>query len=466
MAQHESLSSECLGTREISIRTTAALTTIMTNGMPEVATDACSGVSGVRPALLVGFRVQGKLELQISDGTPHHYYQGTIDPCDTKIVYQESDSEIQKVDVLAKLVIHEMEGVSLVVDGTIPDDGVKVTLRQRLETGIVKLLWSGILQRAQCDVSSCFPLLQILGSTIRREQEKYKTLEEDLNSVQSDLLGWKDTTEKLSKDTWQVEKDALLQNFLVLYRKTHDVLCQTKLELQQLEDRHKAAGGHSSSAPMTTTTRRPAIARSERVEADHDQLLYDRQTIDRLAAGPQSRNLFIPTQAKESVSTVGAGTPKKVSKRTLDVGSRTESMNNKKGDLRMKTTDSTSTYARQPKSAASRQRGTAPSVVPTLGGISTAKELFQDLAATKRQRSSSSTLSNEQSNDLAKLPCKKPKVSHTVVDEKRRQELEKMAAILGEDDDKPKISRTVVDEKRRLELEKMAAILGDDDDGD
>ena len=174
--EHDLASSECLGTREIQIRTTTALTTIIDNGGSKVAADVCSNLSGVRPALLVGFRVQAKLELKISDGTPHHTYQGTIDPCDTKIVYQDSDSDSQKVEILAKLVIHEIEGVSLVIDGTIPDDGVKVALRQRLETGIVRLLWSGILPRPRLDGSSCLPLLQLLGSAIRREQENYKTL--------------------------------------------------------------------------------------------------------------------------------------------------------------------------------------------------------------------------------------------------------------------------------------------------
>jgi hypothetical protein len=464
--EHKQLSSQCLGTREIQIRTTTtALTTAMTNGMTEVAADVCSDARGVRHALLVGFRLEGKLELQISDGTPNHYYQGTIDPCDTKIAYQDSDSDSRKVDILAKYITCEMIGVSLVVDGTIRDDGVKVTLRQRLETGIVKLLWSGILQRPRCDGSSCFPLLQMLGSTIRREQERYTTLQEDYNSMHSDLLGWKDTAEKLSKDTWQIEKDALLQNFLVLYRKTHDMLCQTKLELQQLEDRHKAAGGHITTAPMTTT-RRPIIARSEGVDDDHDQLLYDRHTIDRLAAGPQLRNVILPTQVKETIPTVRAATSKQVSSRTLEIGSRTSCINDEKGESRTEKADSSSAYACPPKMDANRERGAAPSVGTALGTISSAKELFQDLKATKQQRSSSRTLLNERSDEFAKLPSKKPKLSQTAVDEKRRQDLEKMAAILGEDDSKPKVSRLVVDEKRRRELEKMAAILGDDDDSD
>ena len=446
-------SSQCVGTREVEIRT-AIVATRDDDGDTEVVatTNASRNKGGSRcietvsdgsqfaPALLVGFRVDTKLELLISDGTADHYYHGSIDPCDTKIIHQDVDTDSQKVDILAQHIFTEMEGVSLVVDRTISDDGVKVTLRQRLETGIVKLLWSGMLPRAQRDASSCFPILKLLGLTIRREQERYNTLQEDYKSMQSNLLGWKDTAEKLSRDTWQSEKDALLQNFLMLYRKTHDMLRQTKLELQQLEDRHKAAGGcfSSSTTGPVATTRRPAIMRSEGVD-DHDEVLYDQRTIDRLAAGPQSRNAFLATIEKEGVPARGGveTSNKKTASKSLPA-SRTPAINHASGESRTQATDLPLKDKRLPET--SGDRGTAESMGTVLGGISSAKELFQDLADAKRLRISSlsttgSTDPQERTDGTTKLPNKKRKVSTSVVDEKRRRELEKMAAILGDDDD-------------------------------
>jgi hypothetical protein len=239
-----------------------------------------NGSSGYRfrPALLIAFQVESHLQLQISDGTAS-LYQKDIHPSDTKIVYPDNCSDDNKVQILATYLLNEMDGISLRLDDTTTttthdnnnsnnyntdasihnnDDGIKVAIRQRLDTGIVKMIWSGILPNVTSVVSStattattttttptCFPFLQTLGRTIRQEQERYHALQDQCNGLQIDLLGWKDTAEKLSEDVWQSVKDALIHNFWTLYRKTHEELRKTQLELQQLEDRHMAAGSGS-----------------------------------------------------------------------------------------------------------------------------------------------------------------------------------------------------------------------------
>lgn len=327
------------------------------------------------------------------------------------------------------------------------------------------MIWSGILPNVtsvagstttKTTAATCFPFLQTLGRTIRHEQERYHTLQFQYHSLEINLQGWKDTAEKLSEDVWQSEKDALIQNFWTLYRKTHDELRQTQLELQQLEDRQMAAREGSGSLevssyqeekgrirrnhhPRTNNNNNKnnnhATSSVTEQPTDQDELLYDRTTIDRLAAGPLSQPLFRTGPARE-IMTTNKGKKKQVStkkgkKQMTDTGSEPQRSNGITSDT---TTTVTNAASSEPKN--DEQVTSVGFQLSDVGVVSSAKELFQDIEANRKKRALvQDTSSNRNtSNDEANAATKKTKISDAV-DEERRKELEKMAAILGDDDD-------------------------------
>ena len=441
-----------------------------------------NGSSGYRfrPALLIAFQVESHLQLQISDGTAS-LYQKDIHPSDTKIVYPDNCSDDNKVQILATYLLNEMDGISLRLDDTTTthdnnnkntdasinnnDDGIKVAIRQRLDTGIVKMIWSGILPNVTSVVRSttttattttCFPFLQTLGRTIRQEQERYHALQDQCNGLQIDLLGWKDTAEKLSEDVWQSEKDALIHNFWTLYRKTHEELRKTQLELQQLEDRHMAAGsgsipsslsyqqqqrqqqgnkgiGEIQQHPRANKSNTASIGVTEQPD-DQDELLYDRTTIDRLAAGPLSqpfRTAALTTKSKGTKQ--GSTGPRKNQKTT--VRSKPQPSDGPTSITATTTTPATTTSVTNPSlRERSDEQVTVGFQLADVGVVSSAKELFQDLAANRKKRAfvQDAPTTTTSSSD-AKAVIKKTKISDAV-DDDRRKALEKMAAILGDDD--------------------------------
>jgi hypothetical protein len=412
----------CLGSREIEIRSSFCSITCredptthsISDGTNVNALPPSSSGHGLRPALLIAFQVESKLQLQISDGTAS-LYQTDIHPSDAKILYQD---DCDKVQVLAQHILSEMDGISLHFDDNddaLKHDGIKLAIRQRLETGIVKMIWSGILPNvtvASTTTGTCFPFLQTLGRTLRQEQERYRDLEDQCNTLHLNLQGWKDTAEKLSEDVWQSEKDALIQNFLELYRKTHDELRQTQLELQQLEDRHAARAGQSSYQQEVVVRRanaRPAVTEQP---DDQDELLYDRRTIDRLAAGPSQR--LVGGAAAGGIMTKKARNQVSMEKGTKQTRSEPQ--------------PSDGTTSVQNLSLESEEQVTVGFRLTDVGVVSSAKELFQDMANRKR-----ASIQDTPSTSEAKA-IKKTKISDAV-DNDRRKELEKMAAILGDDDD-------------------------------
>ena len=380
----------CWGTREIEIRQS-------------------NKNEANKPALLVALQVDSRLQIQISDGTAT--YQGDINPSDTKVFYLE---DCDKVEILANHLLQEIDGISLVFDYVAPaDEGIKVAIRQRLETGIVKMVWSGVLQQDAAS-ETCYPFMQTLGSTIQQENKKCQSLQDECNLLRTSLQGWKDTAEKLSENTWQSEKDNLLQNFFELYSKTHDELRKTKLELQQLEDRQKAGGSDYNATrrrAATTTSRAATVAEQP---DDQDELLYDCSTIDRLAAGPQRRTGTVMMKKATTTETVKKATAPKPKPVAPPTKKKRSEQNDQPSNV-----DPT---LKEPVVTVGFQLG-------AIGGVSSAKELFLDPVLSKRKLRNE----NPDTKSISSI-SKKPKISGDV-DEKRRKELEKMAAILGNDDD-------------------------------
>jgi hypothetical protein len=378
-------------------------------------------------AVLLCFQRESQLELYVSDVTPK-IYEGIIYPDHINMVNSCPSS---KVNALVRILFEDMEGVPFSLEDV--DNGIKLTIRQKMESGIVKLLWSGVLTITENNSSSYLSLFLTLGENIRKEKESNLILEKKLYAAQSDLRGWKDTAERLSLDNWQIEKDQLIQNFWVLYEKAHNELVRTHQDLQQLEDRYEAGGivcRETSRQSIASQHIKTKLTRGTALD-DHDEMLYDDTTIDRLAAGRPVVEASTITSFSSKVESLKFSTLDGDFKQSKRVGitSRchgTMQDENQSFIRRCPSTDDQETIAAPPIEFSERKNV----------ALFSAKELFDDLANSKRRREVKTVADKCMPEETSSIPMdtKRTKISEQV-DETRRKELEKMAAILGGEDD-------------------------------
>jgi hypothetical protein len=413
----------CLGTREIEIRTKKTQ-----EKAPALLMVCCSCADSTST---------DERTVTVSNGIVT-YSCDRIDPV--------KDSKLDTVDTFTShLLEKDLAGVSVVCDYEKEEEEIKVVIRQRLETGIVKLVWSGILTKDD-NSNGCLQILRILGSTIAKQHKEQETSQKQQSQMQTDLQGWKDTATKL-EGAWQSEKNVLLEQFHTLYKVTHEELRCTKLALRQLENRQKAAGNDYTSAH--TNKKRSNLLNLNRVDHHHhqpddqDELIYDMATVERLAAGPKQSTaasaavLAIMVRRKAAASSPSRpavppraqapGAPKPpAAPNILSVVASLTSVDLVKHSKTATTASSTAT-----KSA--------------VGAVAVAsvKDLFKDpVLKTKRKRSVDNDVDAHKSNPRRKqaeevsLPKssanrKKPKISASV-DEKKRKELELLSALMDD----------------------------------
>jgi hypothetical protein len=122
--------------------------------------------------------------------------------------------------------------------------------------------------------------------------QKIQQLHEKQEKLQTDLWSWKDTAEKLDRD-WQREKDGLLNRFLELYKKSHEELGTSRLEVQRLG--RELAQAQEAAAATATKKRAlppppplPPPAYADMPD-DIDEEQFDSEMVDMLAAGQPTR---------------------------------------------------------------------------------------------------------------------------------------------------------------------------------
>lgn len=409
----------CLGTREIDIRTKK-----QTKQKTSALLMVCSSTSS-----------SNSITVSISTG---------LDTYSSKSITPSTDSKLDTVDNFTSHLLQQQNltaGVSVVCDYEQGDNNndqeiVKVIIRQRLETGIVKLVWSGILSKdIDNDNKGCLSFLQVLGSTIAKKQVEQQTSRAQQEQLQTDLHGWKDTATKI-EGAWQVEKDILLEQFHVLYKATHDELRSTKLALQQLENRHKAAGNDYTTASSNKKRSSTTVAANNRVDHyqpdDQDELIYDMATVERLAAGPK------PSVASTAVPALAPrkkeAAPTTKSSRAAPTAKATQVQ---KPAVVPKVASSTDTTSKNTGVTTSKSKVGAVAVASV-------KDLFQDpVLKTKRKRATTvdedvsaqpvvtTTSAPSTIKSSASFSNKKPKISSSV-DEKKRKELELLSALMDD----------------------------------
>mmetsp|Transcript_6040 Transcript_6040/g.8820 ORF Transcript_6040/g.8820 Transcript_6040/m.8820 type:complete len:381 (-) Transcript_6040:2344-3486(-) len=370
--------------------------------------DPCMGTRNIKireekkepsNALLAVFRCDSRIGIKIANESSA--FECLIDP--------SYSNEFSGTDLIAQFFLsNELDDVSLAFD--MVADSLKVVIRRRLGTGLVKMLWTGVLERSPTGI---FGVFQALGNTINDYQKKFYSLNEQREKLEADLRGWKDTAGKL-EGGWQTEKDALLENFFSIYKATHEELRRTKLDLQRLENR-KEVISHERETVVGNKKRRTKATLD--IPDDHDELIYDVDTVNRLAAGPM-RNANI--HKKKLVA-------EKPESKKLTANVETCKSMESKPSQKTYTGTPHQQNIQGPEAATITEHLVASK---TWLGIKEIKEPSNQSNETKFPRKPCPRRQND--NDASK-PRKRPKIS-ALIDEKQRKQLEYCSALLGEDD--------------------------------
>ncbi|KAL9186594.1 hypothetical protein ACHAXT_005832 [Thalassiosira profunda] len=183
---------------------------------------------------------------------------------------------------------------------------VKMSVRKTLANGIVRPVWQGqvhdichaayddlpsFAKRARPDeeranASSGLSLSVALGDTVNKLHKEIEALRTENTQLESNTLRWKSTSDKLS-NRWESEKSELTDRFLVLFNEHKSRHVKTQRELDQL----KGKGKHTEGAVRERSSLGSGKKNKEEFpdfEDEHDYATYDKETVDRLAAGRSS----------------------------------------------------------------------------------------------------------------------------------------------------------------------------------
>ena len=372
--------SRCVGTRPIKILG---------------KTDGADG------ALLSAFVDEEKLSLLVSDGLQS--FEGSLHPKDTKVPLATDDAR-SKAEIVAPYLLEKKDGVSV---GFENQEGhtIRVVVRERLESGIVKLLWSGSLKK-QTEETGCLSTLLKLGESIELERCAFKNVQEEKDRVNQDLVLWKDTAEKL-QDSWQGVKDELLQQFLTLFNTAHERLRQAQKEIERLELGRNPVMGDASAVP-------PRKRRATVIDHpdDYDVLQYGPDVVEKLAKGParfkkpktSSSNNNNNNNNNESKPKTTKTTTTNKSKPNDETTTRTETLSSEKTlpenpeDMYGSSQESTTTTTTSPSKRTNPKTGAVE--------LWDAKDLLDDSAVSKMSQAlRSATPPPEESNPSKLAPA-------------------------------------------------------------
>ena len=288
-------SSTCLGTRyPIDLRQTVS------HGSPLIgmlSTFSCQQ-EGKSPYLLV----------LVTNGKST--FQGRIHPSEASKVQWEShvsDEETKnadiadatKVKILSSFLLQDEDRIAVSYDCTgTPDDErkIKLVIRETLSSGIVRILWSHVLESTENNLV----FSAILGTCVNESRAQIQQWKREKEKLRTDLWSWKDTAEKLDRD-WQSEKDGLLNRFLELYKKNHEELGKSRLEVQCL----KRELAEAQAASSTSATKKRVIAAPPpppvyaNMPDDHDEEEFDSEMVDMLATGQPTRAM-VPVRERSN----------------------------------------------------------------------------------------------------------------------------------------------------------------------
>ena len=161
---------------------------------------------------------------------------------------------------------------------------IKMTVRERLDSGIVKVVWSDFLESGSAagnNGNNAYLFASFLTTSLRDANEDIAQLRADLSKAKADMTGWKDTASKLD-NKWQKEKDGLTERFLVLYNRVKSDLRDAKKELSD-EKKKKTVTRTVKRVVEKSEEERAAIAEErELLESDPiAAMAIDRDSVSR-----------------------------------------------------------------------------------------------------------------------------------------------------------------------------------------
>ena len=195
---------------------------------------------------------------------------------------------------------------------------IKMTVRERLHSGIVKVVWSDFLESGSAaggNGNNAYLFASFLTTSLRDANKDIAQLQTDLSKAKADMTGWKDTASKLD-NKWQKEKDGLTERFLVLYNRVKSDLRDAKKELSD-EKKKKTVRVE----PLVQNALAPEEPTAAKIQNGQEELMWDADMVEMMAAGPTKKK---PAPAAKSngvgrkvASTTGTAT-KPSAKRTRD----------------------------------------------------------------------------------------------------------------------------------------------------
>lgn len=284
-----SVEGTCLGTREIQLEISHCNDSELQNGMVAVFSlkglrnssiarfsdsnehDNCRSI-GQRDAYDAG---GGNFDLDLLLTNGSMVFHGRMELDDVKIkvsTTNKSSLNIQeeKMKKIASYIVEQPSDVSILYqclnekDDNItkhihPDFGahdykdtviVKMVIKQSIGS-TVRIVWNGRLyysrpkkkkeglyqkqnnrRNHEKKLNNAMEFIRVLASELRASNDKIKQLHQDQLKLESQLLSWKETAEKLG-GSWQEEKDSLLSRYLVLLNRVKGDLRSVQKELKE-----------------------------------------------------------------------------------------------------------------------------------------------------------------------------------------------------------------------------------------
>ena len=169
---------------------------------------------------------------------------------------------------------------------------MKITVRERLDSGIVKVVWNDFMESGPAANNNAYRFTSHLTSSLRDANKDIAELRAELAKAKADMTGWKDTASKLD-GILQKEKDGLTERFLVLYNRVKQDLRNAKKELSE-EKKKKTVRVE----PMIQNALAPEEPMAPQNNDVQEELMWDANMVEMMAAGPAKKKPSAATKSR------------------------------------------------------------------------------------------------------------------------------------------------------------------------
>ena len=244
-------------------------------GSRSIAIDGGSQVQGLA---IVYLQDDSYIRLMVAGETSS--YQGHLAPSDTKVNFDDNNRHSQ-LQLLGSYILDHHSGISATYR---PQDSEKllVTLRQTLDSGIVKILWTGTLTNV-CNV------LSLISSTLNQQRRQLDQAASEIVRLNEEVILWKGQVDSILHKQ-QLDKDILTHQFSKLYEATHDKMREMRKKLDRLQRQEEALYRPVSNISIKKRVTKDTITEdiTEGQPNDHD-VVWDSSLVQRMTESTKSR---------------------------------------------------------------------------------------------------------------------------------------------------------------------------------